>query len=106
VALISTVASAKTQAAAERPWLPQIVLDNLASPFDTAGSISLARCPVVVIHGVDDGVVPLAQAKQVYDAAPGPRKRLIEVPTADHGLMGVPPESYLDALASFLIEGR
>lgn len=105
VTLISTVAAARIQAAAERPWLPQVVLDNLASPFDAAASIGLARCPVVVIHGVDDAVVPLAQAKQVYDAA-GPPKRFIEVPTADHGLMGVPPESYLHALTSFLVEGR
>jgi hypothetical protein len=28
------------------------------------------------------------------------------VPTADHGLMGVPPESYLDSLVSFLVDGR
>jgi pimeloyl-ACP methyl ester carboxylesterase len=105
VTLISTVASARTQAAAEIPWLPQVVLDNLPSPFDAEGSIGLARCPVVVIHGVDDDVVPLAQARQVYDAA-GPPKRFIEVPTADHGLMGVPPESYLDSLVSFLVDGR
>jgi pimeloyl-ACP methyl ester carboxylesterase len=106
VTLISTVASARNQAAAEIPWLPQVVLDNLPSPFDAEGSIGLARCPVVVIHGVDDDVVPLAEARKVYDAAPGRRKRFIEVPTADHGLMGVPPESYLDALTSFLVEGR
>ncbi|UYN95361.1 MAG: alpha/beta fold hydrolase [Enhydrobacter sp.] len=105
VALVSTVASAKDKALLDRPWLPAFVLDHLTSPFDAAGAIDRARCPVLVVHGSDDESVPLDQAVQVFDAAHAP-KRLVVVPTAEHNLLNVPPEDYLDAMASFFLKRR
>jgi pimeloyl-ACP methyl ester carboxylesterase len=105
VALISTVASARDQIPRHLPWMPQLVLDNLGSPFDAAGSAARARCPVAVVHGDADDVVPLAQARRVYDGAPSP-KRFMIVPDGDHGLMNVGPEAFLPALAGFFLEPR
>ena len=105
VALISTVASARSQAESGIPWMPRIVLEYLGSPFNAAASIGKARCPAIVVHGAYDDVVSSDQARRVYEAA-GPRKRLLLVPTEDHGLLNVPAESYLDDLATFVLEGR
>ena len=105
VVLISASASAKRQAQLDRPWIPEFVLDHLSSPFDTVDRVGRAKCPVLVIHGADDYLVPLAHAQEVYDAA-RPPKRFIVVPVATHGL-GDPESlsSYLDAPASFVTHG-
>jgi pimeloyl-ACP methyl ester carboxylesterase len=105
VALISTVASARHQIQKEMPWVPEIVLGNLGSPFDAAASIGRARCPVALVHGADDDVVRLDQAKQVYDAARQP-KRFIVVPVAGHGLLNARPDEYLPALGSFFLDAK
>lgn len=105
VALISTVASARRHISKGMPWVPEFVLDNLGSPFDAAGSIGRSRCPVAVVHGADDDIVQVDEALQVYKAAHQP-KRLIVVPTADHGLLDVGPDEYLPALASFILSAK
>jgi pimeloyl-ACP methyl ester carboxylesterase len=105
VALITTFASAKRQAQIHRPWLPGIVLDFLSSPFDTVGTIGRAKCPVLILHGADDRVVPLTEAKAVYNAARSP-KRLLVIPNARHGFDGARRETFLEGLISFLINPR
>jgi fermentation-respiration switch protein FrsA (DUF1100 family) len=47
-------------------------------------------------------VIPLAEAKEVYDAARWP-KRLIVVPEASHGLLNIDGPSYLGGLIQFLV---
>ena len=103
VALISTIASARRQAQRDWPWLPRFVLAGLRSPFDTAGEIGRARCPVAVVHGSKDQVVPVAQAYEVYAAA-RPPKRLIVVPEAAHGVSAADDPTYLDGLITFLTD--
>lgn len=41
------------------------------------------RCPVLVIHGFEDGVIAWSHGRRLYDAAPEP-KRCLWVPTANH----------------------
>ena len=102
VVLISTVASAKRQAERDWPWLPSFFLDMLRSPFDTVAHVKRAKCPVLVIHGANDQVVPISQAQEVYDAA-RPPKRLIVAPNAGHGVTSEDDPAYLDRLISFLV---
>lgn len=102
VSLASPFASAKQQAQIARPWLPEIVLDNLASPLDTVGAIREARCPVLVVHSATDTVVPLGQAREIYDAAPWP-KRFIVLPEGGHGFEGENRAVLLDAMMSFIL---
>lgn len=110
VALIGGFASAR-QLAVElggwrsRPWLPAFLLDLLSSPFDTVGMIGRANCPVLIVHGENDGTVPLVQARELHEAA-RPPKRLIVVPGAAHGLPVGDGRRYLDQLARFLVDGR
>ena len=110
VALVGAFASAKKQATQlqawlGKPWLPEFLLDFLSSPFDTVGKISRANCPVLVIHGENDHVVPLEQAQAIYDAVHQP-KRLIVVPGAGHGRPVSDGGRYLVELARFFINRR
>lgn len=110
VALIGAFASAKMQAAElqawlSKPWLPEFLLDLLSSPFDTVGKIGRANCPVLVIHGENDQVVPFEHAQAIYDAVRQP-KRLIVVPGAGHGRPVSDGGRYLGELAKFFIDRR
>jgi len=51
------------------------------------------KCPLIVVHGQLDTTVPFAQAKQVYDAAPEPKK-MIRL-WADHGGVQVGRDEWL-----------
>jgi hypothetical protein len=51
-------------------------------------------------HGSNDEVVPIALARRLFEAAPGPMKQFYEVPFARHN--DSHPPAYYDALANFL----
>lgn len=55
-----------------------------ASPRRRAGEIV---CPVLLVHGVDDPVVPVSQSRRMHDAlrAAGKTVELVEVADAGHG---------------------
>jgi dipeptidyl aminopeptidase/acylaminoacyl peptidase len=55
-----------------------------ASPRRRAGDI---QCPVLLVHGVDDPIVPVAQSRRMRDALnrAGRAVELIEVEDAGHG---------------------
>ena len=62
---------------------------RLLAPFDVFPSERLLRrvkCPVLIIHGTQDGTVPFEQGLRLYAAAPGP-KRLIAIPGGDHHIV-------------------
>jgi pimeloyl-ACP methyl ester carboxylesterase len=105
VAVVGGIASARRQMRMGRPWVPAIVLDNLSSPLDAAGTIAKARCPVLVVHGAGDTVVPPSDAHDVHAAA-RPPKRLILVPGAQHAFEGVDHSLYLEGMASFFIDPK
>jgi fermentation-respiration switch protein FrsA (DUF1100 family) len=54
--------------------------------FDTRSRIAAVRCPVMVIHGDRDSIIPYRFGKQVYDAAPEP-KSMWTINGGDHNDM-------------------
>lgn len=50
--------------------------------YDNRAKISRVRCPVVILHGTADEVIPMAMGKALSQAAPG--IKFIEVPGASH----------------------
>lgn len=46
-----------------------LVLDR----FDSAARIADVRCPVLVLHGARDGVIPIRYGRALYDAAAHPK---------------------------------
>jgi pimeloyl-ACP methyl ester carboxylesterase len=101
--LFSAITSGRNQLQRVKPWLPDFLL-KVYDSFDTTDVIDEAKCPVLLVHGASDTVVTLSRIQELFDAAPTP-KRLIVVPDAAHHLLGI-DESYIDGLASFVINGR
>ena len=62
------------------PFLPTFLLRDR---FESLNQISRVDCPVLVITGDRDSVVPPAQSRRLYEAAPEP-KRFVLITGADH----------------------
>lgn len=73
-------------------------------PFDKFPNykeIGRVHCPVLIIHGANDSVIPLRHGQKLFDAANQP-KQLVVVPRADHNdLDFVAGASYLQTLQAF-----
>ena len=63
------------------PFLPVRWL--LRDRFDSLDRIGRVGCPLLVIAGDRDSIIPPALSQRLYDAAPSP-KRLVMIPGADH----------------------
>jgi fermentation-respiration switch protein FrsA (DUF1100 family) len=67
--------------------------------FDSVAKIKNCKAPIFVAHGDRDRVIPLAEAKKLYEAAPTPKKFFL-LQGSDHN-DPLPPAFY-DALAAFV----
>lgn len=88
------------------PWLPVrwLLLDR----YESTEHIRGVTCPILVLHGRRDAIIPLRFAERLYQAAPatsasGIPKRFVELPQADHNdVIFVHPREVQSALESFL----
>ena len=61
----------------------------LLDRFRSDAAIGDVTCPILMIHGQRDTIVPMALGRKLFDAAPersstGIPKRFLELPAADH----------------------
>jgi len=71
--------------------------------FDRAGFAGRLRCPLLLLHGTDDPVSPVADAHAIAEAAPD--ATLVETPGGSHSDLWLDPEfapSQAAAVAAFL----
>lgn len=83
------------------PWLP--LIDRLLRDrFASIDQISRVRCPVLVVAGDRDTIVPPEQSRRLYAAAPEP-KRFVVIPGADHNDVALlTGQALLNEVAGFL----
>ncbi len=77
-------------------------------PFPNLRRIRELDAPVLVMHGEEDGVIPVWHGRELYEAAPGP-KRALWVDGAGHNdLVPVAGARYVEALRGFadLLDSR
>lgn len=69
--------------------------------FDNLAKMPSVKCPVLILHGGADTVIPPWHGERLYAAAPGPR-RLVIIPGANHNdFIDVAGPRYLEALREF-----
>jgi len=74
--------------------------------FPTADYAGRAGCPVLVMHGDADGVVPFSNGRELYDRLPEP-KRFAVIAGGDHNDSTPPdPRSYWNAVHDFVASLR
>jgi hypothetical protein len=95
----SSFTSIPAMAARHYPFVPQSLVRTQMSSLDRIGDV---RCPVLVIHGTHDEIVPYDMGEALYRAAPEP-KQLHTVEGATHNdtwLVG--GRAYLEAIRRFV----
>ena len=95
----------------EAPFLsaPRVVTRIRILPIDPFPNIQMiknVKCPVLVIHGTDDSVIPHRHGKELFELANDP-KHFIPVEGANHNdlVLKMDPERYLKAIEGFALEG-
>lgn len=91
-------------AAAERFWwLPVGLL--LRHRFDNVATAAAVRCPVLLVHGDRDVVVPLSHGQRLRDLL-GERAELIVVPGRGHNDLSLGVDGPVGAAVSAFLRGR
>jgi hypothetical protein len=86
------------------PYLP--VAGLVPDRYESAAKLAEIACPVFVIHGALDGLIPPAEGQALFDRA-RPPKRLWLVPDADHNdVSWVAGSAYGRRLRAFLDDPR
>ncbi len=82
------------------PFLPKGV--PLGEAYDSISKLPQARCPVLVIHGERDELIPVSEGQALFDAAPE-AKEFYLVPGAGHNDVSlVAGPEYARRIATFL----
>ncbi|HYG18765.1 MAG TPA: alpha/beta hydrolase [Ohtaekwangia sp.] len=63
----------------------------LSSSFDNLRKIASIRCPVIIIHGEKDTLVPVAHGKVLFDKIKS-RKKMVLIPQGSHNDLNAFPE--------------
>jgi fermentation-respiration switch protein FrsA (DUF1100 family) len=98
----SGLSSASDMAGAIMPWLPGFVRGLTKNKLDSVSKISRVGCPVLVVHGERDPLIPAAQGRRLFDAAREPKQLKIIKGAGHNDLSNVGGEKYIDALADFV----
>lgn len=71
--------------------------------FPTAEEAARCRCPVLVIHSLNDEIVPIAHGRTIFDRIPGP-KRFLELEGGHNAGFVEDEATYRAGLEAFLAE--
>ena len=99
VVLEAPFRSLKAIAAVHYWWLPTSLL--VRSDFDNVAKAAGLKCPLFVAHGLRDEVVPFAQGRAVFDAAPEP-KTFFQLDSRHNDIAESGSKPYRSAVAEFI----
>lgn len=67
----STFTSVRAMAAVHYPFVPGFLARRVR--YDSLARVRNLRCPLLVLHGPRDTIVPYRMGRELFDAAPGPK---------------------------------
>ena len=96
--LESPFASVESMGRGLYPFLPVRWLNRFG--YETAEYVRRIGCPLLVIHSPRDEIIPIAEGRAVFAAAPEP-KRFVEITGGHNDGFLVSGRTYLDGLEAF-----
>lgn len=82
------------------PWLPMSLI--LKYRFDNVGKLPEISCPILIVHGTEDDLVPPAMAGELAAAAKGKVKRYSVAGAGHNDVFEVGGVELLDQIEKFL----
>jgi len=74
----------------------------IGHPFDSIAKIKNVKCPVIVIHGEEDRILPVSMGKALYEQTPQGRGFIL-IPRAGHNdLTGPFADPFFEKVSAFL----
>jgi fermentation-respiration switch protein FrsA (DUF1100 family) len=98
----SGLSSAADMAGAIMPWLPRFVRALTKNKLDSVSKMPRVGCPVLVVHGERDELIPAEQGRRLFDAARGPKRFQLIERAGHNDLSNVGGGKYIDSLADFV----
>ncbi len=89
-------------AAVVLPWLPRWVHGLTRNKFESARKLAGVSCPVLVVHGDRDEIIPVEQGHALFVAAHEPKQLIIMHGAGHNDLSIVGGAKYVDMLAAFI----
>ena len=87
----------------ERLGGPPLNADEDSDGFGNLAKIARVTVPTLIIHGERDRIIPVGDARAVYDQSGASQKKLMTVPGAGHNdLLAVDPRGYFRAVEDFV----
>ena len=81
------------------PFLPARLLSKYR--YDTQRYVSSLDCPLLVIHSPSDEIIPYAEGRQIFDAAPAD-KEFLDIRGGHNDGFFVSGEAYIEGLNGFI----
>jgi fermentation-respiration switch protein FrsA (DUF1100 family) len=97
--LESSFSSVPSMAQRLYPFLPVRWLANFS--YDTRQYVSRLACPLLVVHSRDDEIIPYAEGRLVFDAAPA-NKQFLDIRGGHNDGFLVTGKAYSDGLGRFI----
>ena len=92
--------SATAVAQSVYPFVPVALL--IKDSYDSASKMGEISCPVMMIHGDRDNIIPMKFGQALYDATPQPKEWLTIHGAGHNDLPWASGPEYLDGLEQFL----
>ena len=99
IVLVSPFASVADMARIVFPLVPSGWL--LRHKYNSLARISEVRCPLLILHGENDGLVPISQARKIYGAANPPKRFQALLEAGHNNTFEKGGEAYWDAILDF-----
>src|SRR5207245_4633902 len=97
--LQSAFTSLRDMARVHYPWAPAALVGD---GFPSLDRVPKLRVPVLILHGERDEIVPVAQGRALYAAAPEPRRLEVVAGAGHNDLVDVMGASYGTVVAEWL----
>jgi len=97
--LESSFSSVPSMAQRLYPFLPVRWLSRFS--YDTRRYVSRIACPLLVVHSKGDEIIPYAEGRLVFDAAPG-NKQFLDIRGGHNDGFIVTGKPYIDGLSRFI----
>lgn len=81
------------------PFLPVKWLTKF--DYDTRSYVSTIACPLLVVHSKNDEIIPYAEGRQVFDAAPAD-KQFLDIRGGHNDGFLVSGQAYIENLSAFI----
>ena len=101
LALLSTFTSVRDMGRVHYPFIPRAAVPDA---YPSLERIRGLECPLLVMHGDRDHIVPVEQGKALFEAAPEPKTLRLFPGTGHNDLLALAGREWAEAIAGWVAE--